>query len=62
MREKYIEINNLKVSETLLNFVNDELLKETEISSKDFWTKLDKVVQTFELLYCTTCFYIIIVK
>ncbi len=44
MREKYIEINNLKVSETLLNFVNDELLKETEISSKDFWTKLDKVV------------------
>ena len=44
MREKYLEINNLKVSETLFNFVNNELLEDTEISSKDFWSKLDEVV------------------
>ena len=44
MREKYLEINNLKVSETLFNFVNNEVLKDTEISSKDFWSKFDKIV------------------
>ena len=44
MREKYLEINNLKVSETLFNFVNNEVLKDTEISSKDFWIKFDKIV------------------
>ena len=44
MPEKYIEINNLKVSEILFNFVNNELLKDTEISSKEFWSKFDKVV------------------
>ena len=44
MPEKYIEINNLKVSEVLFNFVNNELLKDTEVSSKEFWSKFDKVV------------------
>ena len=44
MREKYLEVNNLKVSETLFNFVNNEVLKDTEISSKDFWSKFDKIV------------------
>jgi malate synthase len=44
MQEKYINVNNLKVSEKLLNFVNDELLKDTEISPDSFWEGFDKVV------------------
>src|SRR6056300_726817 len=44
MQEKYINVNNLKVSEKLLNFVNDELLKDTEISPDSFWDGFDKVV------------------
>ncbi len=42
MKEKYIKINNLKVSEELLNFVNNELLKETQISPQNFWKGFDK--------------------
>ena len=44
MQEKYIKINNLKVSEKLLNFVNSELLKDTEISPEKFWKGFDKAV------------------
>ncbi len=44
MNEKYIKINNLKISEILLKFVNDELLKDTEISSEYFWKNFDKVI------------------
>ena len=44
MQENYINVNNLKVSEKLLNFVNDELLKDTEISPDSFWEGFDKVV------------------
>jgi malate synthase len=44
MQEKYINVNNLKVSEKLHNFVNDELLKDTEISPDSFWDGFDKVV------------------
>ena len=32
----------LKVSEELLLFVNNELLKDIEINSKEFWIKFDK--------------------
>ena len=42
MQEKYIKINNLQVSEKLSNFVNDELLKNTNISSENFWLGLEK--------------------
>ena len=42
MKEKYTKINNLSVSNELLNFVNDELLKGTKISPKNFWLKFDK--------------------
>ena len=41
MREKYIKINNLQVSEKLSNFVNDELLKNTNVSSENFWSGLE---------------------
>ncbi|MDC3036017.1 malate synthase G [Candidatus Pelagibacter sp.] len=44
MQKKYIKVNNLKVSENLYNFINKELLKDTEISNEKFWDGFDKVV------------------
>ena len=44
MQEKYIKINNLQVSEKLSNFVNDELLKDTNVSSENFWLGLEKTI------------------
>ena len=44
MSNNYVSINNLKVSEKLLSFVNDELLIGTGISSKKFWSGFDKAV------------------
>ena len=44
MLTKYQSINSLKVSEKLLSFVNDELLKDIDISPKKFWISFDKAV------------------
>ena len=44
MKEKYININNLKVSEILFNFINEELLPDTKINKEDFWKGFDKAV------------------
>ena len=44
MQEKYVRINNLQVSEKLSNFVDDELLKNTNISSENFWLGLEKTL------------------
>ena len=44
MPSKYISVNNLKVSEPLLSFVNDELLKDTNISPEKFWLGFDSTV------------------
>ena len=44
MSSNYQSVNNLKVSENLLNFVNNELLKNIEISPEKFWSGFDKVV------------------
>ena len=44
MPNNYVSINNLKVSEKLLSFVNDELLIGTGISSQKFWSDFDKAV------------------
>ena len=44
MPTKYQKIHNLKVSEELLSFVNDELLKSADISSDKFWLGFDKAV------------------
>ena len=41
---KYQNINDLKVSIELLNFVNNELLKDTGISSKKFWDGFNEAV------------------
>ena len=44
MSNNYVSINNLKISEKLLSFVNDELLIGTGITSKKFWSGFDKAV------------------
>ena len=42
MKEQYTKIHNLSVSNKLLNFVNEELLKDTNISAEKFWEGFDK--------------------
>ena len=44
MKTKYVNVNNLKVAKELLSFVNNELLKDTEISTENFWMGFDKTV------------------
>ena len=44
MKEKYIKIKNLSISDKLLNFVNNELLPGTEIKKENFWDGFDKCV------------------
>ena len=49
MTSKYYSVNNLKVSEELLLFVNNELFKGTNISPEKFWKDFDKVVHELAL-------------
>ena len=44
MKNQYTKIHNLSISNELLNFVNNELLKDTKISPKKFWEGFDKAV------------------
>ncbi len=44
MSISYKNVNNLKVAEDLLSFVNNELLKDTGIASDKFWLGFDKIV------------------
>ena len=44
MNLKYITVNNLKISQELLEFVNTELLKNTNIEPEKFWSGFDKAV------------------
>ena len=44
MPTSYKNVNNLKVAEDLLLFVNNELLKDTDISPEKFWLGFDKIV------------------
>ncbi len=44
MKSKYHSVNNLKVSEELLHFVNNELFDGTDISPEKFWKDFDKAV------------------
>ena len=48
MQDKYININSLKVSESLSKFVAEELLKDTEISTDKFWLGFEKTVNELE--------------
>ncbi len=40
----YKNVNNLKVTEDLLNFVNNELLKDTDVLPENFWLGFDKII------------------
>ena len=44
MSSKYISVNNLKISDSLLSFVNNELLKDTDVSPEKFWLGFDEAV------------------
>ena len=44
MTKNYQDVNNLKVSDELLTFVNNELLKDTGISPNNFWLGCDKAI------------------
>ncbi len=44
MNINYIDIGNLKVSENLVKFVNEELLVETNINPERFWSGFDRSV------------------
>ena len=40
-----IKKGNLTINSTLLDFINQEVIPETDIVVEDFWNKFDKVVQ-----------------
>ena len=44
MSKNYQNVNNLKISDELLSFVNKELLKDLDISSEKFWEGFDNAV------------------
>ena len=44
MKKLYTKINNLSVSSELLEFINNELLKNTKVSPEKFWLGFDKAV------------------
>jgi malate synthase len=48
MPDKYININTLKVSESLSNFVNEELLTDTGVSTDQFWIGFEKTLNELE--------------
>ena len=48
MKTKYENVKNLKVAKELLSFVNNELLKDTNITSEKFWSGFDVVVHELE--------------
>jgi len=44
MKDQYTKIHNLSVSNELLNFINNELFKDTKILPEKFWDRFDKAV------------------
>ena len=44
MKMNYTVVNNLKVSGELLKFVNEDLLKDTNITPEKFWQGFDDSV------------------
>ena len=44
MSNDYQKVNNLKVSKKLLTFVNDELMKGTDISPEKVWLGFDSAI------------------
>ena len=48
INKKYRQVGKLYVSKILYNFVNNELLKKTEIKPRLFWSGLDKSLYFFK--------------
>ena len=44
MNKNYLEVENLKISNELLKFVNNELLNDTGITPEKFWSGFNKSV------------------
>jgi len=44
MKTDYQTVNNLKISRDLYSFINDELLKDTNITAEKFWSGFDQAV------------------
>ena len=44
MKKNYEEVNNLKISSELLRFVNNEILRDTDVSPEKFWSDFDQIV------------------
>ena len=44
MKERYLKIENLSVSENLANFINKELLPKTKISKEKFWKGFNECI------------------
>ena len=44
MEINYVDIKNLKVSTYLAKFVNEELLKDLDITPEKFWSGFDECV------------------
>jgi malate synthase len=40
----FISKNELKINQTLFNFINEEVLPGTNIKQDDFWNRFAKVV------------------
>ncbi len=49
MLSQYRNVHNLKVAEDLFLFVNNELLKDTEINPKEFWLGFNKFVHSLAI-------------
>ena len=43
MIKKYININNLSISQEFYDFINNEALPGTDLNQKNFWKGLSKV-------------------
>ena len=50
MKEKYLKVKNLSVSEKLYNFINKELLPGTKINKQKFWGGFNKYAHELSLI------------
>ena len=49
MSNNYTKINDLRVSNKLLDFINNELFLDTNINVKKFWKDFDKVAHELSI-------------
>ena len=58
----YKNVNNLKVAEDLLLFVNNELFEGTDISPEKFWLGFDKISHELDAYIFISSTYIHAIK